>query len=104
MNEQETLAKIFGEEYTPTEKEIQMDGKVIRIEYCGLCDSFFVRCPRCGNNCCNAGSGKEENGEQCILCMKAYEFQDILNNHGDLIEELLLKGNKGGERKKVKKL
>jgi len=102
MNEEKTLAKIFGTEYKPTEKEIQMEDKVIRLEYCGLCDGFFVRCPRCGNNCCNAGSGEEADGSQCTMCMKAYELQDILNKHSDLIEELLLNGTKGGERKKGK--
>lgn len=26
-------------------------------DYCGTCDTMFVRCPVCGNNCCNAGFG-----------------------------------------------
>lgn len=35
--EEKLLINIFGGEYKPTEKDIQMDGKSISIEYCGTC-------------------------------------------------------------------
>ena len=44
--------------------------------YCELCDSTFVYCPKCGNNCCNGGSG-ELDGEKCDVCELAYQYQDL---------------------------
>lgn len=99
MNEMETIAKIFGGEYKPSEKQIKMGDKDIRILYCDLCGGFYIECPRCGNNCCNAGAGREEDGKQCIMCMKAYELQDVLRHHWYLIEELLTNGRTGEARK-----
>jgi hypothetical protein len=99
MSENEILAKIFGEEYKPTEKEVQMGGKDIRLKYCGLCDGFYVECPRCGNNTCNAGAGAEEDGKMCTMSMKAYELQDILNKHEALIQELLANARTEEDRK-----
>jgi hypothetical protein len=97
--EGQVLAEIFGEKYEPSEREIQMGDKSIRIQFCGLCDGFYIECPRCGNNCCNAGAGKEEDGEtQCTMCLKAYELQDILSKHDDLIEELLKNGRNEKDR------
>ena len=49
----------------------------IIIEWCDACKSWFVRCPRCGNNTCNGGSGEDG---KCPLCIKVYEFED---NHRD---------------------
>jgi hypothetical protein len=35
----------------------------------------MVICPRCGNNCCNAGYGELEDGSKCDVCPLAYEIQ-----------------------------
>lgn len=37
-------------------------------DYCGLCKAIFVRCGKCGNNCCNGT-------ERCTSCHEAYEKQ-----------------------------
>lgn len=104
MNEQRLLAQIFGEKYVPSEKDLQMEGKNIRLKYCSLCGGFYVECPRCGNNCCNAGAGQEKDGGKCIMCMKSYELQDALNKYRGLIEELLLNGRTYEDREKHKPL
>lgn len=44
--------------------------------WCSLCDTLFVYCPKCGNNTCNGGSGKLENGGRCDKCEEAYAFHD----------------------------
>jgi hypothetical protein len=59
-------------------------------DWCGLCRCAFVRCPHCGNNCCNAGHGwlrpdgtKPQNGDriedlvQCTICKTAYDIQEL---------------------------
>lgn len=57
-------------------------------DYCSTCRTMFVRCPKCGNNCCNAGFGevtkkglpKENLGDKgvtCDVCNLAYQFQDL---------------------------
>jgi hypothetical protein len=57
-------------------------------EYCGHCQGMFVRCPMCGNNCCNSGSGKvkslyeptwmnDPKGKHCPVCNLAYQYQDL---------------------------
>lgn len=37
-------------------------------DYCGLCKAPFVRCGKCGNNCCNGT-------ERCTECYMAYKKQ-----------------------------
>jgi hypothetical protein len=44
--------------------------------WCDLCDTSFVYCPKCGNNCCNAGYGKID-GETCDICELAYQYQHL---------------------------
>lgn len=56
-------------------------------EYCNTCGAPFIRCPKCGNNSCNAGSGAftidgkrtmkgfEDAVTNCDVCDKAYEHQ-----------------------------
>lgn len=46
-----------------------------RIEYCNTCLTNFIRCGYCGNNCCNAGTGKLEDGSKCG-CEEAYKIQE----------------------------
>lgn len=43
-------------------------------EYCPLCDAYFVRCPLCGNNCCNAMYGTVV-GKPCPECPATYAYQ-----------------------------
>lgn len=43
----------------------------MNCDYCGPA----LRCPKCGNNCCNAGYG-EIDGEPCDLCPSIYDVQD----------------------------
>ena len=43
--------------------------------WCELCKSSFIRCPKCGNNCCNGGRGTLDNGEKCNICDLSYEYQ-----------------------------
>lgn len=49
--------------------------------WCDLCDCAFVRCPKCGNNCCNAGTGDLPNGERCG-CEAAYDHQHKCDKDG----------------------
>lgn len=57
-------------------------------DYCEHCDVMFVRCPACGNNCCNAGFGKikslfepaafnDEKATMCPVCNLAYAYQEL---------------------------
>lgn len=64
-------------------------------DYCAQCDCMFVRCPMCGNNCCNAGFGtvdknfkpvcwsdkafqaSKKNTQDCPVCNLAYQFQHL---------------------------
>lgn len=66
----------------------------IVIKWCNLCDAFFVKCPRCGNNTCNGGSGedKESPDGKCQICNIAYDLADSINKSPDVdknIEKLL---------------
>lgn len=56
--------------------------------YCGHCECMYVICPKCGNNCCNAGFGevteaglpKErlgDKGKTCDVCNLAYQYQHL---------------------------
>ena len=64
-------------------------------DWCGLCRKAFVRCPHCGNNCCNAGYGwlrpdgtKPQRGDdikdlvQCTVCKTAYDIQEFAYRRG----------------------
>lgn len=58
-------------------------------DYCSLCDDMFVRCPKCGNNCCSGGFGRttkdglptdlwdEETTIPCDVCNLAYMYQEL---------------------------
>lgn len=49
--------------------------------YCKSCRTYCILCPKCNNNCCNAGYGQiiDSNGKtvDCDICVLAYQFQDI---------------------------
>jgi ribosome-binding protein aMBF1 (putative translation factor) len=50
-------------------------------EFCPICEAYFIRCPKCGNNCCNGASGQVD-GQECDVCELCYEFQELsYNNH-----------------------
>ncbi|MFA7218970.1 MAG: hypothetical protein WC119_00395 [Synergistaceae bacterium] len=57
-------------------EEFKLIGGKFEICWCETCKSYYVKCPRCGNNCCNGGYG--DNGH-CDFCKYAYEFQDVIN-------------------------
>jgi len=44
--------------------------------WCDMCGCVFVRCPKCGNNSCNAGYGIVD-GEKCDVCPLAYQYQKM---------------------------
>jgi hypothetical protein len=44
--------------------------------WCDLCDSSFVYCPKCGNNCCSGTYGKI-NDQTCDVCELAYQYQHL---------------------------
>ena len=44
--------------------------------WCETCGGAFVYCPKCGNNCCNAGYG-DLHGEVCDVCPLAYQYQKL---------------------------
>jgi hypothetical protein len=44
--------------------------------FCKTCKTAAVICPKCGNNCCNAGYGKVD-GVICDVCPLAYQYQDL---------------------------
>ena len=45
-------------------------------EWCSDCDAWFIRCPKCGNNCCNGGWGNVD-GEDCDVCSLSYSYQSL---------------------------
>jgi len=50
-------------------------------EWCDMCKAWFIRCPKCGNNCCNAGWG-EVDGEECDVCPLCYSYQSLADETG----------------------
>ena len=58
------------------------------IGYCPLCRHDFVRCPRCGNNCCNGGHG-EVDGKECDVCPLAYQYQRLYDKlpHAEAVSD-----------------
>lgn len=71
-------------------RQISRPTKKLSIEWCNICESFFVRCPRCGNNSCNAGRGREKNGRWCIKCSEIGELDQALSSN-PLIDEMICK-------------
>ena len=43
-------------------------------QLCTHCGAYMIRCPKCGNNCCNGGYGTVD-GVECDICPLAYQFQ-----------------------------
>ena len=42
--------------------------------YCQLCEGWAVICKTCGNDSCNGGCGKLDDGTDCPDCQEAYEI------------------------------
>ena len=46
--------------------------------WCDLCEGIYVRCPECGNNTCNGGSGRVGNTPEtlkdCDVCTLAHQY------------------------------
>ena len=50
-----------------------------RWEYCAHCRMEMVICGKCGNNCCNGGTGTLPDGSKCG-CVSGYALQDARYN------------------------
>lgn len=50
--------------------------------WCELCQAVFVRCPKCGNNTCNGGSGTLPDGKRCDMCGAAYQYDKLFRRTG----------------------
>ncbi len=80
--EEYILSTIFGEEYIPTGTE----GKFIKADivwgYCDHCRTTYLKCPKCGNNSCNAGYGRIwvdcDISVPCDLCVHIVEVEKFL--------------------------
>jgi hypothetical protein len=72
--------------------------------WCEVCDTTFVYCPKCGNNCCNAGFGQVD-GKVCDVCNLAYQYQHLAwaTNTAPKKEEIDEK-NVIDEEKRIEKL
>jgi len=46
----------------------------ISWQWCDHCQVYALVCPKCQNNCCNAGHG-EVDGKPCDLCQHIYPLQ-----------------------------
>jgi hypothetical protein len=75
-------------------KPVEKKAFLFTWEYCAQCDTMMVRCPMCGNNCCNAGFGKikglfepthfgDKKSISCPVCNLAYQFQHLGWKHKD---------------------
>jgi len=43
-------------------------------KYCDHCQTTYIECGYCGNNCCNGGTGNLPDGSRCG-CEEAYDQQ-----------------------------
>jgi len=75
-------AKCEVKKATPFENEVI--GKSFKVEWCDLCEAIFVRCPRCGNNSCNGGSGEDG---KCPVCPLTYKITNAVNTYLRNIEK-----------------
>jgi tRNA U34 5-carboxymethylaminomethyl modifying enzyme MnmG/GidA len=52
----------------------------IIIKWCSVCETWYIECPRCGNNTCNGAYG--ESGK-CPVCPDIYSLQDAMDVNTD---------------------
>jgi hypothetical protein len=49
-------------------------------EWCMLCQAWYIRCPKCGNNLCNGHFA-------CEICSLASQYMDLAYKHDDVPSE-----------------
>jgi len=83
----EMLRSIFGNDWVghkmpedSDEFDVKLVGQSFKVEWCESCGGIFVRCPKCGNNSCNGGYGRDEDDKECDVCPIAYELMYAINN------------------------
>jgi hypothetical protein len=79
---------------------------MFEIRWCVTCNAFYVKCPRCGNNTCNAGYGEDG---KCPVCPLAYDVMYAISKNEDAeqkVEKLLFAngGTKDSEGDMFKEL
>ena len=80
INEDDLLSSIFGEDkYVPNGIEGKLLPANVFWGWCNMCE-VYLKCPKCGNNLCNGGSGylDKEHTIKCDLCVSMYSLQDFL--------------------------
>lgn len=93
--------------WKPPKKDFKTE---IKIEHCEIC-GWFVRCPKCGNNSCNASIGLDG---QCDVCPTMYDIMCAVGGDkagsvelSEMVEKILLtrydNGGSDGKAGKVKK-
>jgi hypothetical protein len=71
-----------------------MNDKNFKWYWCDYCDGSFIRCPTCGNNSCNGGSGMVD-GKPCLTCLEIVKFEEAAeqaNTVPQTKEELIPEG------------
>ena len=65
------------------DEDIKFDPGDLKFTFgwCELCGAVYVRCPKCGNNTCNGGSGMV-NGTRCDMCGATYQYSKVFNSTG----------------------
>lgn len=60
----------------------------IEIKWCRVCGVWYIKCPRCGNNTCNAGYGEDltKSDKKCEVCPTAYQLSDELHKNSKISE------------------
>ena len=63
----------------------------MKIEWCHQCRSWYIECPRCGNNSCNGGAGEDG---KCPVCLDVYKLRDTISmKTSKLIDKLIREEN-----------
>lgn len=73
------------------DKIIDNDKYRLEFRWCDLCEAWYIKCPKCGNNSCNGAYGTDESGKKCQVCPKVYDLQSAINESSNMesIYELL---------------
>ena len=93
MNEEQLLADIFGTEYKPNGTE----GKFLKADivwgWCNLCETAYLKCPKCGNKSCIGGIVYLDikNKIKCDICPSVWILENFLRQP---TKEEFLTGNK----------
>ena len=80
----------------------KLTGKEVCIKWCSLCKCWFIKCPRCGNNSCNGGSGEDG---KCPVCLIVYKLKDSISMKTSLLLTKLVEPDaKQKAKKRLKKI